>query len=174
MRTAIETAKPRDSEGKTPTCGTVHTIGIAAIRCVRAPDRLRTVLGSCIGIVLYDLRARIGAMGHVILPSSLEGEGDPGKFADTAVDELLRMLLAEGAERQRISAKIAGGAAMFGIESASALGARNADAVRTRLDHHAIPLMGSAIGGDKGRRIILDPATGEVYVDVIGESTCTL
>lgn len=171
---ATETSKACDSNGKNPPGGTVHTIGIAAIRCVRAPDKLRTVLGSCIGIVLYDLRARIGAMGHVILPASLEGEGDPGKFADTAVDELVRRMLAEGAERKRISAKIAGGAAMFGSDSASALGARNADAVRNRLDHHAIPLMGSAIGGSKGRRMILDPATGEVHIDVIGESTCRL
>ena len=58
-------------------------IGIAAIKVVKAPERVRTVLGSCIGVALYDRISKVGGMAHVILPDSSEGSGDPGKFADT-------------------------------------------------------------------------------------------
>ena len=150
--------------------GEVLSIGIAGLKVVRAPQKIRTVLGSCIGIAMIDRVAKLGGLGHVILPSSLEGSGDPRKFADTAVDLLLEMLLDAGAERERIAAKMVGGATMFGDESAVGLGARNADAVRTRLAFHSICLAGSLVGGGKGRKMLLDPETGIVNVQVIGEA----
>jgi len=149
--------------------GTNESIGIAGIKVVTAPDRMRTVLGSCIGVAVYDRNAKIGGMAHVILPDSNEGSGDPGKFADTAVDMLVLKLVDTGAEARRLVAKIVGGAAMFGQSSAVGLGVRNAEAVRKRLTHHAIRIAADAIGGTKGRKMMLDPATGAVQVEVIGQ-----
>jgi chemotaxis protein CheD len=148
---------------------TIHTIGIAGIRVAAAPDRVRTVLGSCIGIALYDRAAKVGGMAHVILPCSQEGSGERGKFADTAVDDLLTQLLAAGGIRGRVQAKIAGGASMFGKPVENGLGDRNAKAVRDRLEHHAIPLVAEDCGGQKGRKITLDPTGGEVEVQIIGQ-----
>lgn len=147
-----------------------RTIGIADIVLVRSPERLRTVLGSCVGIAIYDRAVRLGGMAHVILPASNEGSGDPGKFADTAVDTLVQQLIAEGAEKLRLTAKIAGGASMFGEDHPEALGNRNVQAVLARLGKHTIRLAGSAVGGRKGRRMLLDPTTGEVQVEIIGEA----
>lgn len=148
---------------------TDHSIGIAGIKVVRAPDTVRTVLGSCIGVALYDRVAKLGGLAHVILPDSSEGSGDPGKFADTAVDLLLEELEKAGAERKRITAKIAGGAAMFGGRLSASLGDRNAEAVEARLKSHFVRLAGRALGGLKGRKMTLDPATGDVAVWIIGE-----
>ena len=150
------------------TAGVTHFIGIAETKVVRAPDQIRTVLGSCIGIALYDCTAGIGGMAHVILPASSEGSGAPGKFADTAVDLLLEMLLEEKASKARLVAKIVGGAAMFGGGSLGGLGTRNKDAVEARLTQHHIRLEAIAVGGSKGRKMLLDPATGAVEVTVIG------
>lgn len=147
-----------------------RTIGIADIAVVRSPERLRTVLGSCVGVAIYDRAIRLGGMAHVILPESTLGSGDPGKFADTAVDALVHRLIAEGAERLRLTAKIAGGASMFGEENPDALGTRNVQAVLARLGTHTIRLAGSAVGGRKGRKMLLDPSTGEVQVETIGEA----
>lgn len=150
--------------------GATRTIGIADIAIVRSPEKLRTVLGSCVGIAIYDRAIRLGGMAHVILPASSEGSGDPGKFADTAVDTLVQQLIDEGAEKLRLTAKIAGGASMFGEENPDSLGPRNVQAVLARLGKHTIRLAGSGVGGRKGRRMILDPATGEVQVEIIGEA----
>lgn len=148
----------------------IHSIGIADILVVRAPEQIRTVLGSCIGVAMYDQVAGVGGLSHVILPASNEGSGDPGKFADTAVDLLLNRLLAEGADAKRIVAKIAGGANMFSAQETGGLGQRNADAVQARLTHHSISLMASEVGGTKGRKMRLDPATGNVFVEIIGQA----
>ncbi|MEK6799816.1 MAG: chemotaxis protein CheD [Planctomycetota bacterium] len=150
--------------------GIVHSVGIAGLKVVRAPDRIRTVLGSCVGIAVYDRVAKLGALGHVILPDSKEGSGDPGKFADTAVDMLMEMLVEEGADRKRIKAKIAGGAAMFATATQNGLGDRNVAAVRARLEHHSIRLIASAVGGTRGRKMMLDPGSGDVLVEIIGEA----
>lgn len=94
----------------------MYSIGIAGIKVVNSSDTICTVLGSCIGVAVYDRVAKVGGMAHVILPDSKEGSGDPGKFADTAVDLLVENLVAEGAEKKRVAAKMVGGATMFGDE----------------------------------------------------------
>lgn len=119
---------------------TTHTIGIAEMLVVKAPDQIRSVLGSCVGVTLVDRGRKIGGMAHVILPDSSEGSGDPGKFADCAVELLLESMLAAGARRGRICAKMAGGAQMFGSASQNGLGERNIDAVKERLKKHLIPI----------------------------------
>lgn len=162
------------TDSSAPVAAVVHFIGIAGMCVVKAPDKVRTVLGSCIGIAMYDTVAKIGALGHVILPDSTEGTGDPAKFADTAVDMLLERLVDAGAVRARVTAKIVGGAAMFSDERAAGLGRRNAESVEARLRHHGICLAASAVGGQRGRKLVLDPATGAVQVEIIGEKPETI
>lgn len=148
----------------------IYSVPIAGIQVVSAPEKVRTVLGSCIGIAIYDRVAKIGGLAHVILPSSKEGSGDPKKFADTAVDLLVEQLIQAGAEKKRLTAKIAGGASMFGIDASNGLGKRNEDCVKERLASHAIRLAANETGGTRGRKMMLDPVSGDVQVEIIGES----
>ena len=168
---ATATAPPKgvSSDGKIE-----HTIGIAGLKVVHAPDTVRTVLGSCVGVAIYDRRRGVGAMGHVILPDSAQGTGNPGKFADTAIEMLIEQIVAVGAIRRSLEAKIAGGAAMFGAPSGGHLGKRNIEAVRKKLAECGIPLKGEAVGGGKGRKMFLVPATGEVHVEIIGQAAETI
>lgn len=147
---------------------TTHTIGIAGIKVVSAPEQVRTVLGSCVGVALFDRVAKIGGLCHVMLPSSSQGHGDRGKFADTAVDWLVDEVLKQGAQEKRLTAKISGGASMFGDQVDNGIGERNVEAVKARLSHHAVRLAAADVGGTKGRRMLLDPATGNVEVQIIG------
>lgn len=146
----------------------IHNIGIAGLKVAAPPDQIRTVLGSCVGIAIYDRAARLGGLAHVILPSSTRGAGDRRKFADTAIDWLLDELHKAGAARARLAAKIAGGAKMFGSATTTLIGDRNIEAVRERLRFHRIPLEGADVGGDKGRKMTFDPATAVVTVQAIG------
>ena len=46
-------------------------VGIADLNVVKYPDVLATyALGSCVGICLYDHKAKIAGMAHILLPSS--------------------------------------------------------------------------------------------------------
>ncbi len=149
-------------------------VGIAEIKVVQQPGQVRTTLGSCIGIALYDRVAQIGGLAHVMLPSSEGCQGDRGKFADTAVDGLLEELIKAGGVKGRIAAKITGGASMFGPVVDNGLGKKNAEAVKERLAHHGIRLVAQDVGGRKGRKMVLDPTTGDVHVQIIGSDPCTI
>ena len=76
-----------------------------------APAKIRTLLGSCVGVVLYDRVARLGGLAHIVLPDSRGAADHPGKFADTAIPamiaEIERQLQAQA--RGRLVAKLAGG-----------------------------------------------------------------
>lgn len=146
----------------------IHSIGIAGVKVVAAPEKVRTVLGSCVGVAMYDRVAKIGGLCHVMLPSSAQGSGDRGKFADTALDWLFDEVVKAGAESKRLTAKISGGASMFGNKVDGGIGDRNIQAVKERLSKHGVRLAAEDVGGTKGRKMMLDPSTGDVEVQIIG------
>ena len=125
-------------------------------------------LGSCIGIALVDTKSRLAGLAHVLLPEPATGrEGAPARFATTAVPALLDAMLKAGAARERLVAKMAGGASMFtGLTGNGivAVGMRNAEAVRRALAQLKIPLVGEDIGGNWGRTIHLQAQDGAYIV----------
>ncbi|MCF7935502.1 MAG: chemotaxis protein CheD [Synergistales bacterium] len=126
----------------------------------KAPATFVTLgLGSCIGLALYDTTAKVGGLVHIMLPDS-RGMANPpklGKFADTAVPELIRQLEQLGGKRSRLKAKMAGGAQMFQVPGKQggllAVGAKNGEAVVALLNQHRIDIEVQQIGGSKGRSI---------------------
>lgn len=160
---AATAAATRDGEPR------IHMVGIGALKIAAAPEKLRTVLGSCVGIVLFDLHLRIAGLAHSILPQGSEEIEELGKFADQAVDNLVVRLTALGASKTRLRAKLVGGAAMFETANNGAqLGQRNVEAARRRFQAHEIPIIAEAVGGTKGRKVRVHPDTGNVEVAIIG------
>ena len=149
------------------------SVGIAELKVVKSPVNLSVIgLGSCIGVCLYDPVAQTGGIAHVMLPTSKNTKGvvNRAKFADTAVNALLEEMQKAGALSNRIIAKIVGGAHMFHIpedQNSMKLGERNAAAVRLALEKCNIRLVAEDTGGQHGRTIIMDTATGSVLVKTI-------
>lgn len=135
-------------------------------------------LGSCIGIVIIDVQARVAGMAHVMLPEAGPAStGPPGKFADTAVPALIESVLRLGAHRSRLVAKIAGGAQMFGAGSGGgmlSIGERNTVAVRAGLRAAGITVRGADTGGNSGRTMQVHTSTGTVTVRVVGSQPVEL
>jgi len=127
-------------------------------------------LGSCVAIALYDRETRIGGLAHVLLPSpSMSRETtNPAKFPETIIpvmmDEMQRMGVGASA---RVSAKIVGGASMFGqLVNGTGInvGERNVSATREVLARHGIPLLAEDTGLDYGRSVYFYLADGRVEV----------
>jgi chemotaxis protein CheD len=130
-------------------------------------------LGSCVAIMLHDGDARLGAMAHILLPSrSLARDRDnAAKFPETAVPFLVQRLLAAGADRHRLVAKLAGGASMFATlmtPGTVQMGERNIAACRAALRDAAIPVAGEAVGGERGRSVRFHPSDGRVESRTVG------
>jgi chemotaxis protein CheD len=108
-------------------------------------------LGSCIGLVLTDLRLGIAGLAHIVLPDSMGKPGPVAKFANLAVPALIEKLLAAGAERRHLQAVLIGGAQMFITGSTMEIGVRNTLAVRDALGGAGIPIFSEDVGGSSGR-----------------------
>ena len=95
------------------------------------------------------------------------------KFADTGIEKLVDEMVKKGAKKERMVAKIAGGAQMFNfvVESdAVKIGSKNIAAVISKLKELDIPILSSDCGGDFGRNILFYPETGELIVLAAGKS----
>jgi chemotaxis protein CheD len=140
----------------------------------RGDEALVTLgLGSCVAIMLHDAHVGAGAMAHILLPSrSLARDtSNPAKFPETAVPFLIEKIVALGADRRRIVAKLAGGASMFAqlmMPGSVQMGERNLAATRNALRAAAIPLAGEAVGGEAGRSVRFFVADGRVEIRSVG------
>ncbi|MCM3704173.1 MULTISPECIES: chemotaxis protein CheD [Cytobacillus] len=151
-------------------------VGIADMNIVKTPGLIRTSgLGSCVGVVLYDLGSEIAGMAHIMLPDSSLAKNtsfNSAKYADTAIRNLMSLLEKKGAKTSRLNAKIAGGAQMFQYSSGSDLmriGPRNVEAVKKELNSLKIALLGEDVGGHSGRTIEFNPQTGDLMVRTVNK-----
>ncbi len=138
-------------------------------------------LGSCVGIALYDEAKKIGGLAHVMLPDSkaISRKGSPGRFADTAIKSMVEEMVKLGARKNRIVAKVVGGAQMFTIPGATNpknvpgpfaslnIGERNVEATKKVLRELKIKLVAEDTGGNHGRTVYFDTSNGKVTVTSI-------
>lgn len=155
--------------------GNLIRVGMADMNICKAPDKITTLgLGSCIGLVLFDIRTSVCGMLHVMLPDSTISKKteNPAKFADTGVEKLIEDLRKNGVSPRNLMAKMAGGARMFSFQGSGdylKIGERNAEAVKNILMKKGIPIIASDCGGTYGRTIEFDPETFRLHIRAIGK-----
>lgn len=147
-------------------------VGIADMAIAVSPNTLRTILGSCIGTCIYDPKLKIGGMSHIMLPSSKKPSNNLKKYADTAIPLMIDEMIKLGAQKERLVAKLAGGATMFKHSENSLMGEigkNNIVSVREILAVMKIPVLSEEVGGDFGRTIDFYLETGELKIKTIGK-----
>lgn len=146
-------------------------VGVAEWKTARDPDRLRTTLGSCVGVLLYEPRLRIGGLAHALLAEPPGGRiVNRGKYARTAVETLLQELAALGA-RQGLVAQLFGGASMFEAFHSSylnSIGEDNVQTARAVLQRNGVPVVHEDVGGRVGRALTLHLSDGRVVLKMDG------
>ncbi|MFN3933297.1 chemotaxis protein CheD [Parvibaculum sp.] len=126
----------------------------------RDDEVLTTVLGSCVSACIRDPLLKMGGMNHFLLPDSDATGRDSQRYGAHAMELLINEILKRGGVRQRLVAKIFGGASV--ISSVSEIGMRNAAFARRYLLEEGIRLVGGDVGGAHARRIQYWPASGRV------------
>jgi len=137
-------------------------------------------IGSCIVVVLYDNVAKVGGMAHAMLPkrkkkpanAAVNGwnlvntDETAAKYADESVDVLIREIGKIGGRKERLKAKLVGGAKMFKVLSGDdyGIGYQNIEAAKKRLQEVGIPVESEETGGTVGRIAELDLENGLVDV----------
>lgn len=135
---------------------------------VSGDTKVFTILGSCVAVVLWDEQTKIGGVNHYLLPN-WNNKGTPDvRYGDVAVTELHDKTILSGAVKRRMVAKIYGGASLLNLSSSTFnIGQRNINIAKEKLKELNIKIIEEEIGGTTGRKILFDPQTGFVKVDLI-------
>ncbi len=151
----------------------IVTVGVGDLKIAKSPKIIKTSLGSCVGVVLYDSMQKIGGMLHLMLPNCRDRNSKLSKYADTGIPLLLDLMINEAkANKNAIKAKIFGGAKMFTVNSdLFDIGKSNILETKSILDKAGLKLVASRLGGTKGHQISLDTESGIVQSKIFGEST---
>lgn len=150
-------------------------------------------VGSCVVACLWDGGRKIGGMAHVPLPGSAPSSslsrspverdaGDeaalrPGLYADTALAGLLRLMLAGGARRERVSVRLVGAGNMFeGCDGGFMGGVSKGVLAGVTAAVGSLGLFVSAqsVGGMYGRSVFFDVAGGLIRVRLTNGDQFTL
>lgn len=137
-------------------------------------------LGSCVAMALYDPETRTGGLAHLLLPSPslARDRSNPGRFAETVLPLLLGRMAAAGAERGRITARLVGGASMFGPGAAApgpiAMGERNVVAARQVLAAAQVPVVAEEVLKNHGRSVYFFLEDGRVEVRTVARGVVVL
>lgn len=125
---------------------------------------MSTILGSCVAVCLWDKKNAIGGMNHYLLPYwNGQGLASP-KYGNIAIEKLIQRMKYLGSNEKDMVAKIFGGGKIMENSSGNfSIGERNIEIAQTILAEKNIKIIKSSIGGYRGRKIMLNAATFEVY-----------
>jgi len=125
-------------------------------------------LGSCLGITIYDPVKKIGGLFHVMLPDStidsVKAAGVPFMFMDTGLPRLFHAAYNLGADRSRLSVKVAGGAQLLDERGVFNIGGRNFQALTDLIARNGLVIHSQDVGGMSSRTLRLDLANGNVTI----------
>lgn len=133
------------------------------------PVLVRTLLGSCVSIVMWHPLRRLGGMCHIMLPCRSQACSSPldGRYADEAM-----LLFQQEAQKYRVrlsemQVKLFGGGNMFpahAIAFSPTIGERNVEIARELLTAQGLSVCAEHVGGYGHRRLVFDVQSGDVYV----------
>lgn len=128
---------------------------------VDSPTQFITVLGSCVGVCLYDRVNKIAALNHFVMPVwSGKGLATP-KYGDISMQQMIKAVFLKGSDARYINARVFGGAKIIEGQQ-NAVGDLNVDVALKALSEHRISVLSVDTGGLCGRRIVFDSVTGEI------------
>ena len=155
-------------------------LSIGELFISRDPVQVWTVLGSCVSVVLYSRKSKIGAICHAQLPSK-DFHGDdcrancpnpcyrraPNsndfKYVSCSVNYMINKMKDLGASSNDMYAAVFGGSNVFNImNDGKSVGQKNAEIAIDILNAHKIKVLRTDLGGKGSRKIVFNTYTGEV------------
>lgn len=127
------------------------------------PNMIKTILGPCVAVCLFDEKNKIGGINHFMLPY-WDGKDIPTpKYGNIAIKKLYEKLIMSGGDESHIISKIFGGANIIEkFNSSFEIGQQNLRITEEKLNDMNIPIKSKCVGGELGRMIIFDTNTGIV------------
>ena len=133
--------------------------------------RIRTILGSCVAVTIWNPKLLIGGMCHYMLASRKSINNHPldGRYANEALDILLERVTRLGLHPSEFHAKIFGGGSMFSYtkndnNNRSDVSMKNIESGCTLVKEHGFSLKATHVGGEGHRQVVFDIWSGDVWM----------
>jgi chemotaxis protein CheD len=123
---------------------------------------IRTVLGSCVAVCVWDRRSLWGGMNHFLYPRPSQDDTPRAVFGTVAIPGLLKIMRDLGSRYSDLEAQIFGGACPHGRSNTT--GKKNAELARDILKRRGVRVVSEDTGGMLGRKIVFDTSTGQTAV----------
>ena len=141
-----------------------------------SPSIVKTVLGSCVSVTLFNHRLKVGVICHGLLPYCREKSACKGectlcfKYVDCSIRHMVGQFRSLGIGHREIEVKLFGGADMFIARAGEreTVGAQNVVAALSIIAKEHLNLCKSDTGGNQGRRIYFYTHTGEIFLKRLG------
>ncbi|KKM03840.1 hypothetical protein LCGC14_1770360 [marine sediment metagenome] len=129
------------------------------------PHQVKTILGSCVSVCLFDPVKSIGGINHYMLPLwNGDGLASP-RYGNIAIARLVEKLESYGCLRSRLQAKVFGGGEVLKITVGFInVGERNIILAKDILGELKIPIVAIDVGGKSGRRIVFNTGNGSILL----------
>lgn len=151
--------------GKKDACPTYH-LNPGFIYVPAEPTLIVTRLGSGVSVCLFDRQNGIGGMNHFELPYTNGKDKATARYGDVALKTLLIMMQRAGTRISSLKAQIFGGAhnACYSTDN---IGLKNSVMAREVLERKGIRVIGFDMGGEIGRHLKFNSATGNCSVSTV-------
>lgn len=146
------------------------------------PARVVTILGSCVSMTMYSPEKCFGGIFHAVLPSKDLGRNYDAaqtaattfRYVDSSIQKFMMILDEKGIQRDSVQIKLFGGAMVLPGRpydpECDSVGKRNVLAAYKVLKEMGLRVTKSDVGGDKGRKIVFDMYSGDVWLKRVQSS----
>jgi chemotaxis protein CheD len=125
---------------------------------------IRTVVGSCVAVCLWDSRKHAGGMNHFMHAGRGENDKRTTYFGDVALPVLVNMMHREfGSKKTDLHVRIYGGGSPMNFNEQT-IGEDNIAITREFIQKVGTRLVSEDVGGTLGRKLLFDTATGQVAI----------
>jgi len=130
------------------------------------PSAITTILGSCVSLCLWDPVLKIGGINHYLLPFWVGDDIASPRFGPVAIETLIEKVLSMGARKNRLRAKLFGGACVIEAfrERKDHVGVVNARLAENMLHMQGIPVVERDLAGRRGRKLVFNTDDGTSWI----------
>ena len=125
---------------------------------------VKTIVGSCVAVCLFDRQAHVGGVNHYLLPHPSPGDPPDTRFGDVAIARLIEKMCQAGGVVRRLAAAVIGGGHPVSAMGGLAVGDANVHVALEVLRARGISVRRQETGGDHGRKLLFNTHTGELLV----------
>ena len=140
----------------------------------KKPLLLQAFLGTCVGVALCCKSSGVGGIIHLLLPEPTSATSclHPEKYATTGLPLFIQSLLAAGAQRESLTACLAGGALVGPLSRQDLeldIGGRTVEVATNVLKAEGVAIGQSETGGFFTCSLNLDMHHGRIFIEPAGK-----